>query len=216
MVLPILLLTSNAGQVLQPKMHLNEEHLYKVNSVEKDFAGPSDKLSRSIVQGMPIQITAVKIQGGSTSVRVVTGPLVVRGRSVGRSKTNTFDVDSVNSWNGTPYALVGVVFPPGGAKQGQAWVAPFRGSPPLTAGLTATYKLMKTQTQGGQKVAFLSVSVRGDNSCRTRGSGQLIVGEGDGIVRSGKLHFDIAFMRPGKGKTMVVNSHDGLDYTITQ
>lgn len=214
MVLSSLFLASHLAQVLQPKMRPNAVCAYKISSVERDFEGATEKVSKTIVQGMPVQIEALRVVGGKTSVSVVTGPLVVRGRSVGRSKTNTFDVDATNSWNGNPYALVGVVFPAAGAKPGQSWTAKFRGSPPLTAGLTATYKLTKITTQSGQKVALLSVSVQGDNSCRTRGRGQLVVGT-DGIVRSGKLHFDIAFMRLGKGKTMVVNSHDGLDYTIT-
>jgi len=214
MLLHALILATHGSQVLRPSLHLNESYSYQIDSVERDFEGSSNKISRTISQGMPVQVTAVKSQGGITSVRVVTGPLIVRGRSVGRSKTNSFEVDMTNAWNGKPFTLVGVIFPTGGAKMGQTWTAPFRGSPPLNAGLTAIYRLMNTASQGGQKVALLSVDVKGDGSCRTRGGGQLLVGLADGIVRSGKLQFDIAYMRPGSGKALVVNSHDGLEYTI--
>jgi len=210
-----LLLAAFLTQVLQPKLQANETHSYKVTSVEKDFEGSSDKVSRTINQAMPVRITALKAQAGKASVTVVTGPLMVRGRSVGRAKLNDFDIDSTNSAHGDPYALLGVVFHVGGVRPGQSWSAKFRGSPPLTAGLTATYKLTKQTAQAGERVALLTVSVSGDTSCRIRGAGQLTVGAADGIVRSGALHFEIAYLRPGSGKSMVVNSHDGLDYVIS-
>ena len=185
---------------------------YRVSATVTEFAGAGSKASGSTSTELPIEIRV----GASHTLGIVSGPLVARGRSVGRSRRSLVSVDGGGGSRGQAPAQLFVVYPKDGVTPGQTWKAGFFGPSPLFAGLQATYKFV--QVTPDKRFARIDLKVEGSGAGRVRGSGTLYVRFKDGYLDHGTAKFDISYLRPDmKDRSkMIVNNHVSIDCKVTQ
>ena len=198
---------------LLPRQTPGTSASYIVSMAETDYTGAgTDKVSARIERRIPIRLSVSA--GSGKTLQVTEGPLIVKGKSVGRARVKQLAVDTGGSIHGASPAYFSVPFPPEGAKVGRTWRAGLYGPAPMPGGLTASYKLLGVQGPYA-KVAF-SIDVNG--SCHVVGKGDLFVRAADGYVDHGRATFDISYVRPDPHdrSKFNVNSHNVLTYSIDQ
>jgi hypothetical protein len=179
---------------------------YGVAMAESNF-GPDGKRTGGSAITLPIAIRVLS----ATSAEVTSGPMVIKGRKVGRSRVATASLGPT----AVPAPFF-VALPIGGVRPGQTWKAPFFGGAPLPAGGNATYKFVNITPD--KRYAVVSIGVQQDSSGRLKGQGQLFLRLSDGFLDHGAVRFEIAYLRPDQSnpKKLVVNSRTELLYTISQ
>lgn len=164
--------------------------------------------------GAPERIFPIGIEvADSKHLRVTYEAVIVRGRSLGRSRVSIQTVNGGGCASSGSPAPFFVVLPPSGFKTGQSWSAPFFGGAPVPAGLSANYRA-GSNSNGFVPVTF---NVKGIGASQVSGSGTLFLRQADGFLDHGSIVITLAFMRPDQKnpKQLVVNSKTILKYKIT-
>jgi hypothetical protein len=179
---------------------------YAVTVESRELAGADGKQTSQFTIKTPIEVAVQSRKGDLLSLRVVSGPIVARGRSVGRAKIS--DLTMSGDVGARPPAMFWVLLPKAGVMPGKSWVAGFNGPSPLPAGLTATYRFASVVSVGGKRLACLEVKVTAKTACSVAGVGKLYVRLSDGVVDHGQMKFTLSYERPDpqNRSRMVVNS----------
>lgn len=184
---------------------------YRVAMEQATYPGGGTKASEQ-----SSLLTPYKFRGTAPgSLEITSGPLVVKGRSVGRSKVSSVMVEAGGTVQGRAPANFFVCLPKAGAKVGQTWRAPFFGGPPLPAGGEAVYRYGGVSSDG--RFAVVDLQVKSSGAGEVQGKGKLFLRLSDGVLDHGNAKFEIAYLRPDmKDRTKIsVNSKVVVKYTIT-
>lgn len=169
---------------------------YTVETTET-VSGADGKVTESKHLKLPIRINVVS----PTELKVVSGPIFTRGRSIGRARTQTVRLNATQ----VPSNYF-ICLPANGVSLGQTWKAPFFGGPPLPAGVQATYKFVKIGAD--KKSADVQMSITHKAGADMSGSGLFQINLQTGFLSSGKANFTLTYSRPDpkNPQKLLVNS----------
>jgi len=206
------LLLGSGPAPLKLKLTTSLKAAYRVTTDQATYGASNPKPTEQVVNVMPFAFQVTSGGGNSAGLAITKGPLIVKGRPVGRSKVSVETIDAQGSARGRAPANFFVCLPPGGAKVGQSWKAPFFGGPPLPAGMQASYKY--SSSASGLAVVDMTVDYAGAG--KLHGTGKLFLRLSDGFLDHGSANFQIAYVQPDHKdpKKISVSSRVVLKYTI--
>ncbi|OJU62452.1 MAG: hypothetical protein BGO01_08195 [Armatimonadetes bacterium 55-13] len=201
---------------LQLRLKPSASFGYSVVTEQKTLSGDGKKVSESTRLEMPYRLKVVNVTRTSSELEITQGPMIVRGRSVGRARVTTSKID-IGGFSGSQAPInFFVCYPKVGVVKGTTWKAPFFGGAPLPAGLTAVYTFRSVSSDG--KFAIVDLKSSAVGASKVTGVGKLFIRMSNGVLSHGNAKFDIAFIRPDpKDRTkMSVNSRVSLSYRISE